>query len=503
VSQDAAEAEPMPAAPAADMAYAPPPAEPPMTPEARDRFRQMAENGFKDPRADPLSTFSIDVDTASYSLVRRFLNEGRLPPTASVRVEEMLNYFDYAYEGPKNGAHPFAVHTAVTEAPWDSGNRLVRVGIKGLEVPIEEAPSANLVFLIDVSGSMEGPDRLELLKKSFVPFVEKLRRQDSVGIVVYAGASGVVLRPTNDKEAILDALDALHAGGSTNGGAGIEAAYGLAKDAFKQGGINRVILATDGDFNVGVTSDGALVALVEKKAKDGIFLSVLGFGIGNYNDAMMEQIADRGNGNYAYVDSLEEAHKILVRQMSGTIITIAKDVKIQVEFNPAKVESYRLIGYENRALAAEDFNDDKKDAGDVGAGHTVTALYEVVPKGKRTVDALRYQTNGKTQRTQRDDGDELLTVKVRYKQPEGTKSQLLTKHVSERVTPLADAGADFRFAAAVAGFGLKLRGSKEGQTLNYREIIDLAKSGLGDDQDGVRAELLGLVRKAERLTVHH
>jgi Ca-activated chloride channel family protein len=492
-------AAPAPGEPMPSMAYGyDEPADQPRR-QSGDRFRALDEAPFKDPKTAPLSTFSIDVDTAGYSIVRRYLNDGRLPPEGAVRIEEMLNYFDYAYAGPTD-AQPFAVHATVGAAPWEQRHRLVRIGIKGKEVAPAAVPAANLVFLIDVSGSMEGEDRLGLLVRGFRMLVDRLRDQDTVGIVVYAGASGVVLEPTSDKRAILSALDRLQAGGSTNGGEGIESAYALAQKHFKDDGINRVILATDGDFNVGTTSDGDLVALIRKKAESRVFLSVLGFGEGNYNDSGMEQLADEGNGQYAYVDSLDEARKVLVQQMAGTLVTIAKDVKIQIEFNPAKVESYRLIGYENRALADEEFNDDKKDAGEIGAGHTVTALYEVVPKGAGKgagVDPLRYQKPAATTGAATG-SDELLTVKIRYKKPDGDKSVLMTSHVADAPTPIAKADADFRFAAAVAGFGMKLRASKSA-ALDYATIIQLAKSGLGDDESGYRSEFLALVRKAETI----
>ena len=467
-----------------------------------ERYRRLEEQSYRDAKATPLSTFSIDVDTAGYSIVRRFLTNGQLPPQGAVRIEEMLNYFDYKYPAP-SGDHPFAIHTAAAVAPWDDSRRLVRIGIKGQEIAPAETPRANLIFLIDVSGSMEDEAKLPLLRRAFKLLVDRLRDDDKVGIVVYAGSSGVVLEPTSDKQRILEALDRLSAGGSTNGAQGIEAAYKLAAANFAKEGINRVILATDGDFNVGVTSESDLVSLIETKAKSGIFLSVIGFGDGNYNDSAMEQLADKGNGNYAYIDTLDEARKVLVQQMAGTLVTIAKDVKIQVEFNPALVASYRLIGYENRALADEDFNDDQKDAGEIGAGHTVTALYEVVPRGAASkdapkVDALRYQKRDATG----DGADELLTVKVRYKRPDGTKSQLITQTLRDSPKTLDQSDPDFRFAAAVAAFGMKIRDSRFAPKVDFGDVLRLAKSGLADDADGVRAEFLSLVRKAESLTGH-
>jgi Ca-activated chloride channel family protein len=493
-----------------DMAYEPAPALPsPASSSApvdgakadaawnRERYRALEEKGFKDPVATPLSTFSIDVDTAGYSLVRRFVEGAQLPPKGAVRIEEMLNYFDYAYAPPTDGK-PFAIHTGVTAAPWEPEHRLVRVAIKGREVAMEKAPPINLVFLIDVSGSMEDANKLPLLKRSFALLTERLRKEDHVGIVVYAGASGVVLRPTNDTGEILDALDRLQAGGSTNGGAGIEAAYDLAMRNYDEKGVNRVILATDGDFNVGTTSESDLVELVQKKAKAGVFLTVLGFGSGNYNDSTMEQLADKGNGAYAYIDSLQEARKVMVDQMAGTLVTIAKDVKIQVEFNPALVRSYRLIGYENREMDAEDFNDDKKDAGEIGAGHTVTALYEVVPKSAAKeggkVDALRYQRKA-VARADAGADDELMTVKVRYKLPDASRSELVSRAVKDEPVRLVDADDDFKFAAAVASLGMTLRESAHGGAMSYAKIESLAKDGLGDDPQGLRAGFLRLVRE--------
>lgn len=451
-----------------------------------ERYRVLEESGFHDPAMTPYSTFAIDVDTAGYALVRRFLTQGQMPPNGAVRIEEMLNYFNYQYAPPKAGDQPFAVHTTVATAPWAAAHRLVRIGIKGKDVATEDVPPANLVFLVDVSGSMSDPSKLPLLQRSLTLLADRLRSSDTVGIVVYAGAASVVLEPTSNKRAILSAIESLQPGGSTNGEAGIETAYRLAQEHFLEKGINRVILATDGDFNVGASSDSALVGLIAKKAENGIFLTALGFGAGNYNDAMMEQIADRGNGAYAYIDTIDEGRKVLVEQLTGTLMTIAKDVKIQVSFNRKLVESYRLIGYENRAMAAEDFKNDRKDAGEIGAGHTVTALYEIVtkPGAARTGDK------------------ELLTVNLRYKLPDGAKSTLLKRIVKDESRPLAKTDTDFRFAAAVAGFGMKLRGSEHAKAFAYDEILALAKSGLGDDENGLRAEFLGLVRKAESLSGH-
>jgi Ca-activated chloride channel family protein len=467
-------------------------------------YRPIDENEFKDVSAAPLSTFAIDVDAASYSNVRRFvMTENRLPPVDAVRLEELVNYFDYDYPDPTDG-RPFSVTTEVAPAPWNPAHRLVHVGIQGKRMAAAALPPANLVFLIDVSGSMDDPDKLPLLKDAFGMLVENLRPQDRVAIVVYAGAAGMVLPPTpgSQKDRILDAIRSLEPGGSTNGGEGIELAYRLARDGFVRGGNNRVILATDGDFNVGVSSDAELVRLIERERESGVFLSVLGFGRGNLQDAKMEQLADRGNGNYAYVDRLSEARKVLVRQMGATLFTIAKDVKVQVEFNPAQVKAYRLIGYENRLLAAEDFNDDRKDAGELGAGHAVTALYEIVPAGAaedpaRHTDPLRYQQVSPT--SSAGGSGELLTVKLRYKAPDGDTSQLITQPLVDRGAGLDAASADFRFAAAVAEWGMLLRGSRFRGNASYASVLSLARSALGDDPAGDRAEFLRLVGASQRL----
>jgi Ca-activated chloride channel family protein len=468
-----------------------------------ERYRSIQESGFKSAEITPLSTFGIDVDTAGYSIIRSYLTRGQMPPTGAVRIEEMLNYFDYNYPAP-TGSEAFSINTTTASAPWNKERRLLRIGIKGKEMSTERTPPLNLVFLLDVSGSMNDSNKLPLLKKSLAMLVKKLRSVDKVGIVVYAGASGVVLRPTSERNEILTALERLEAGGSTNGGEGIEAAYKLADEHFSKESINRVILATDGDFNVGRTSESDLVTLIEKKAERGVFLTVLGFGSGNYNDSTMEQLADKGNGNYAYIDTIEEAQKVLVQQMSGTLVTIAKDVKIQVEFNPSVVESYRLIGYENRQLAAEDFNDDKKDAGEIGAGHTVTALYEVIMKGsndsaKPSIDKLRY----KASKNQSAETFEIATVKVRYKEPAGSKSTLITNIVPNKTEALDSTDKDFKFAAAVAGFGMKLRGSKLAGDLDYQTLMELSRHGLDNDQFGLRAEFIGLIRKAAAVDAHH
>ncbi|WP_428262382.1 YfbK domain-containing protein [Haliangium sp.] len=465
---------------------------------SREQYDEIDENPFRAATEAPLSTFSIDVDTASYSNMRRFLNESRMPPRDAVKIEELINYFSYDYPEPK-GKHPFAVHTEVSVAPWNPSHRLVKIGLQGKRVSTEELPPSNLVFLMDVSGSMNQANKLPLLKAAFRLLVDNLRPQDRVAIVVYAGAAGVVLpsTPGTDKGAILAAIERLSAGGSTAGGAGIELAYRIARENFVRGGNNRIVLATDGDFNVGTSSDGELVQLIEDKRKSGVFLTVLGFGTGNYQDAKMEKLADRGNGNHAYIDSILEAEKVLVREMGGTLFTIAKDVKIQVEFNPNRVKGYRLIGYENRMLRAQDFNDDKKDAGELGAGHTVTALYEIIPAGSDEaipgVDALKYQRTAPSAAAA---SDELLTVKLRYKRPDGHKSTLLSHVVRDTDVPLARTSDDFRFATAVAELGLLLRNSEHKGTASYQAVLARAETALGADREGYRKEFLSLARKA-------
>jgi Ca-activated chloride channel homolog len=465
--------------------------------EAYDR---IYDNEFKAVAQDPLSTFSIDVDTASYANVRRFLSHGQLPPKDAVRIEEMVNYFPYNY-APPAGDKPFAVHVEVAGCPWHKEHRLVRVGLKGKEIDPRQRPPCNLVFLIDVSGSMQPENRLPLVKRSLKLLVEQLTERDRIALVVYAGTSGLVLpsTPCGDKAPVLAALDRLEAGGSTNGGAGIELAYRVAAQHFIPGGSNRVILATDGDFNVGVTDRGSLVRLVEEKAKTKVFLTVLGFGMGNLKDATMEQLADKGHGNYAYIDTLGEARKVLVEQASGTLVTIAKDVKVQVEFNPAKAAGYRLIGYENRVLAHQDFNDDKKDAGDIGAGHTVTALYEVVPAGQPldvpAVDPLKYRKPAEVKEGAAD--GELLTVKLRYKEPDGDQSELLQVPVTDSGASAERASADFRFAAAVAAFGMLLRDSPHKGSAGYAAVRELAGDARNFDPNAHRAEFLKLVEAAE------
>ncbi len=475
---------------------------------AGDQYTRIYENPFVEAVGErAVSTFSIDVDTASYANVRQFLMKaGQLPPPDAVRIEELVNYFDYDYS-PPTGDTPFAAHVEVAGCPWHAGHRLVRVGIKGREMATDRRPQSNLVFLIDVSGSMNHEDKLPLLIEGMKLLARDLGENDRVAIVVYASSEGLALPSTrgDQKAAIFGALNKLRAGGSTAGGAGIKLAYQIAKDNFIEGGVNRVILATDGDFNVGVTSPGALEQLAETNAKEtGVFLTVLGFGRGNLNDAMMEAISGKGNGNYHYVDNRSEAEKVLVAEMADTLVTIAKDVKIQIEFNPAQVAAYRLIGYENRMLETEDFNDDKKDAGEIGAGHTVTAIYEVVPAGQATedpaVDPLKYQTPAKSKLTN-DAGalEELLTLKLRYKQPDGDKSTKVEFPITDEGKAFAEATDDFKFASAVASFGMLLRSSEHRGTTSYSAVQEIAQDGTGKDKHGYRAEFLQLVHQAKAL----
>ena len=475
-----------------------------------ESYDRIVENPFVRVEDDPRSTFSIDVDTASYANVRRFLGQGTRPPKDAVRIEELINYFSYDYPQP-HGEQPFSISLEVAEAPWRKEHRLVQVGLKGREVGEEKRPSSNLVFLIDVSGSMRPSNKLPLLKKSMRMLVDRLTENDTVAMVVYAGASGLVLPPTtgDQKSVILHALDNLHAGGSTNGGAGIELAYKCAVDSFIRGGINRVILATDGDFNVGITHQGDLIRLIEKRRQSGVFLSVLGFGMGNLKDANLEKLADRGNGNYSYIDSEREARKVLVEQMNSTLVTIAKDVKIQIEFNPERVQAYRLIGYENRVLAHQDFNDDRKDAGEIGAGHTVTALYEVVPSGVDMnvpgVDPLRYQPSAERARIEADrvekapHPNELMFVRLRYKRPDGESSRLIETPLVDRNRRFSDSSRDFKFAAAVASFGMLLRDSSYRGDASFDEVLNWGLAGKGEDPHGYRQEFLRLVIQAQSL----
>lgn len=467
-----------------------------------EEYATLHENIFLQATRNPLSTFSIDVDAASYSNVRRFLNNGQLPPKDAVRIEEMVNYFHYEYDQPK-GEHPFNVITELSQAPWQPHHKLVHIGLKGKDIPLGDLPPSNLVFLIDVSGSMNAPNKLPLLKSAFTMLVEQLRTADKVAIVVYAGAAGVVLPSTSgaEKSRILGALDQLQAGGSTAGGAGIQLAYSIAKQNLIHQGNNRVILATDGDFNVGASSNAAMERLIEEKRKDGIFLTVLGFGMGNYKDSKMEILADKGNGNYAYIDNILEARKVLVDEFGGTLFTIAKDVKLQVEFNPASVQAYRLIGYENRKLQNEDFNNDKKDAGDLGSGHTVTALYEIIPVGVKSdfipLDKLKYQSstvNPSAYKTK-----EMLTVKLRYKDPQGSKSKLLVEPVSDTSKAWDTTSDNFRWSAAVASFGMLLRDSDFKGGASYSQVLTWAQGAKGEDMEGYRTEFIRMVKSCQLL----
>jgi len=463
-----------------------------------ENYAAIEENQFLSPQDQPLSTFSIDVDYASYSNTRRFIKNGSLPPVDAVRIEELVNYFSYNYAEPMAGK-PFSVHTELSPCPWQPENQLLHIGLKAKEVPMIEVPASNLVFLLDVSGSMSSPDKLPLLINSFQLLSNQLRPEDRVAIVVYAGASGVVLpsTPGNQKDRILAALEGLEAGGSTAGSEGIELAYQIAEEHFIQNGNNRIILATDGDFNVGVSSEGALQRLIERKREKGVFLSVLGFGTGNIQDAKMETLADHGNGQYAYIDDLLEARKFLVTELSSTLLTVAKDVKIQIEFNPERVGEYRLIGYENRLLAAEDFNNDQKDAGEIGAGHTVTTLYELTPPGSRSgkVDPLKYQTNKATTAAH---SEEWGMLKLRYKEPQGSVSKLIEEPITQADWE-AQPSEDLAFSSAVVGFGMLLRKSEYAGDMNYEQVLALARSGKGEDHSGYRAGFIQLVELAKEL----
>jgi Ca-activated chloride channel homolog len=466
-------------------------------------YAPVNENGFRNSRTNPLSTFSIDVDNASYSNIRRFINNGQLPPPDAVRIEEMINYFSYDYPAPA-GEHPFSVYTELAVCPWNKKHQLLHIGLRGKSIDKESLPPANLVFLIDVSGSMAAPNKLPLLKSAFGLLVNELRQEDKVAIVVYAGAAGLVLSsaPGDRKEVIMSAIDRLEAGGSTAGGAGLKLAYREAEKNFIKGGNNRIILATDGDFNVGESSNGGMERLVEEKRNLGVFITVLGFGMGNIKDDKMEIIADKGNGNYSYIDNLQEARKVLVSEFGGTLFTIAKDVKFQLEFNPAKVKSYRLVGYENRILNEEDFNDDTKDAGEMGSGHNVTALYEIVPAGSAerepSVDPLKYQRSS-DEKKGKSISDEYLTIKLRYKLPDGETSRKLEKPVMGYVSDLEDASDNLRFAAAVSEFGMILRNSEFTGSATLEEAASLARSSRGRDDDGYRSELIRLINTAKDL----
>ncbi len=465
-----------------------------------EQYDRIYENPFLAVRDNPRSTFSIDVDRASYSNVRRFISQGLRPPKDAVRTEELVNYFSYDYPEPR-GADPVSVTTEVAPAPWKSAHRIVRIGLKGKSIDKRALPASNLVFLIDVSGSMAGPTRLPLVKSAFRLLVAELREEDRVAIVVYAGAAGLVLPPTSgaDKTRIMDAIEGLEAGGSTAGGAGLTLAYDIARKSHLRGGNNRVILATDGDFNVGLSSDADMVRLIEDRRAQGTFLTVLGFGMGNYKDSHLEKLADKGNGNYGYIDDLMEARKMFVTEFGGTLVTIAKDVKLQVEFNPSKVAAYRLIGYENRLLRDQDFNDDTKDAGEIGSGHTVTALYEIIPVGANSdqkvegVDPLRYGVPPTRDGTAT---NELLFVRLRYKQPDGETSRLIERAVvdrGERASP------DLTFASAVAAFGLVLRDSEYKGSATLTDVLRAAKQSVGEDPNGYRADFIRVVEAAQKL----
>lgn len=464
-------------------------------------YDAIIENRFLTSTDNPLSTFSIDVDAASYSNVRRFLQSGQLPPAGAVRIEEMINYFRYAYPQPL-GEDPFSINTEISACPWNSKHKLALIGLQGKKIPMENLPASNLVFLIDVSGSMQSEDKLPLVQASMKLLVDQLRQQDKVAMVVYAGSAGAVLPSTNGSEKIKikDAIDQLEAGGSTAGGEGIKLAYKIAKENFVDGGNNRVILCTDGDFNVGISSNDALERLIEEERKSGMFLTVLGYGTGNYQDSKMQRLADKGNGNHAYIDNLQEAKKVLVSEFGGTLFTIAKDVKLQIEFNPAKVQAYRLIGYENRLLSKEDFNNDQKDAGDLGSGHTVTALYEIIPVGVESkfiekVDPLKYQSKP----TIANGSNEMMTIKFRYKKPDGHVSKLLQHAVVDNHVMLTNTSSNFRFAAAVASFAMVLRNSEFKQQSSYDQAWQLAKGALDNDEEGYRSEFLKLLKNAQSL----
>jgi Ca-activated chloride channel family protein len=464
-----------------------------------EQYDKIVENNFKNPIDDPLSTFSIDVDTASYSNIRRFLQNDQMPYKDAVRIEEMINYFSYDYRKPV-GDKPFEVNMEISECPWKDGNKLLLIGIQGKVVNLENLPPSNLVFLIDVSGSMQDENKLPLLKESLKLLVDQMREEDKISIVVYAGSSGLVLPSTSGykKNKIKNSIDNLEAGGSTAGGEGIKLAYKIANENFIKNGNNRIILSTDGDFNVGPSSDGELVRMIEEERKSGVYLTILGFGMGNYKDSKMEKLADSGNGNYAYIDTLNEAKKVLVNQMAGTLLTIAKDVKLQIEFNPVIVKEYRLLGYENRILNKEDFEDDKKDAGEIGAGHTVTALYElVISKDKNKENNLKYQ---KTEiKNESFTNNEAVFVKIRYKRPNSNSSNLLEFSLQYNPIDFIDSSNNLQWAAVVAEFGLLLRESKFKGNANYEQVLDISRRSKGEDREGYRKEFIDLVKKTREL----
>lgn len=470
---------------------------------SQESYQKIKENKFINPLKEPLSTFAADVDAASYSNVRRFINSGSLPEKDAVRVEEMINYFQYRVAGPKNG-EPVNILTELSKAPWNSTHQLMRVTLKAKDIPTDQLKASNLVFLIDVSGSMMGPGRLPLVKSSLKMLVDQLRDIDRVAIVTYAGSAGVKLESTagSQKMKIKTAIDELEAGGSTAGAAGIKKAYEIARQNFIQGGNNRIILASDGDFNVGQSSDESMEELISSESKSGVFLTVLGYGMGNLKDSKMEILADKGHGNYAYIDNISEARKAMVTEFGGTLFTVAKDVKIQVEFNPSYVQAYRLVGYENRLLEAEDFNNDQKMGGDMGVGHMVTALYEIVPVGVSSaiagnVDPLKYQAEQKASLGKMN--GELATVKFRYKEPEGSKSKLQQKTVEAKAVEIEKASEDLRFASAVAELGMLLRDSDFKQRASFESLIARAKAAKGSDEEGYRAEFIRLAENARDL----
>ncbi len=463
-----------------------------------EEYDRIYENPFVSTIRNPLSTFSVDVDRASYSNVRRMLEDNQQPYADAVRIEELINYFNYDYPQP-TGKDPFSVNLEISNCPWNKEHQVLSIGLQGKDIDVNNVPNSNLVFLIDVSGSMSDANKLPLLKSSFKILIEKLRPKDRVAMVVYASATGVVLPSTScdEKDKIMAAFDLLEAGGSTAGGEGIKLAYKIAKENFIDGGNNRVILATDGDFNIGVSSDAAMVRLIEEKREDGVFLTILGFGMGNYKDSKMEKLSNAGNGNYAYIDNILEAKKTLGKEFFGTIYTIAKDVKIQIEFNPSQVKAYRLIGYENRMLKAEDFNDDTKDAGEIGAGHTVTALYELIPAGSKEeipgIDELEYQKSTVVK------SNDLMTLKLRYKQPDGDVSKLIKQKVSKSDIVTDNTSNNFNWSTSVAEFGLLLRTSKFKGDANWDQVLERAKSAKGQDNEGYRAEFIKLVEIAQLL----
>ena len=459
-------------------------------------YGTFVENVFESPKSSPISTFSIDVDNASYTNVRRFINNGQKVPKDAVRIEEMMNFFKYNYPQPK-GEHPFSINSEYSECPWNTNNKLVRIGLQGKNIDDEKLPASNLVFLIDVSGSMFSENKLPLLKQSMKVLVNQLRAEDKVSIVVYAGAAGLVLPPTSGdkKMTIIDALEKLSAGGSTAGGAGIQLAYKTAKENFIKNGNNRVVLATDGDFNVGASSDNDMQRLIEEEQKSGVFLTCLGFGMGNYKDSKMETLANKGNGNYAYIDNIQEANRFLGKEFKGSMFAIAKDVKIQIEFNPAHVQAYRLIGYENRKLRPEDFKNDAIDAGELGSGHTVTALYEIIPVNTKSkfftpTDELKYT---KTEPSATNLGAELATIKFRYKKPDGEKSIEMVEVINNNAVTLEQTSEDFKFCASVAWFGLKLRDSELVSNKSISDIKNLAKNNIKNDNEGYKAEFIRLM----------